>query len=77
MQEQSIFDKFDSDIEIVEFVKSELEKVLVQYYKDKQYDYFFETLKEIQFCNENIRTLKSIKQIAENITQGDTGDHGN
>ena len=76
MQEQSIFDKFDSDIEIVEFVKSELEKVLVQYYKDKQYDYFFETLKEIQFCNENIRTLKSIKQIAENITQGDTGDHG-
>ena len=77
MQEQSTFNKFDSDIEIVEFVKSELEKVLVQYYKDKQYDYFFETLKEIQFCNENIRTLKSIKQIAENITQGDTGDHGN
>lgn len=76
MQEQSIFDKFDSDIEIVELVKRELEKCLAQYYKDKQYDYFFETLKEIQFCNENIRTLKSIQQIAENITQGDTGDHG-
>ena len=75
MQDQNLFKKFESDIAIVRYVKKCLEEKLEQYRNNGQHEYFFMTLREIQLCEESLRTLESIKQMAETITQGDTEDH--
>jgi hypothetical protein len=71
MQERSTYFQTDLEIEIIEMLKLSLVKRLEQYYRDRNYDDFIYTLKEIQHCDELLNTLKTEKQTAINIALGE------
>ena len=64
MQGQSTYHQTDVEIEIIQALKDALEDCLEQYYVNKQYEDFIHALKEIQYCNDLLTTLKNEKKIA-------------